>query len=83
MNFYPVKYLHIGRFMDRNPWFTLTNLALMLTLVFTPWFGYLVFCQMLLYVLSPFITWRMDPKTAAMEKRKSKSSDSKHISDIA
>ncbi len=62
MNLYPVKYLHIGRFMDRNPWFTMINLALILTLVFTPWFGYLVFCQMLLYVLSPFITWRMNPQ---------------------
>jgi phosphatidylserine synthase len=70
MNFYPVKYLHIGRFMDRNPWFTMTNLALILVLIFTPWFGYLVFCQMLLYVLSPFITWRMDPQTAASETRK-------------
>jgi len=70
MNLYPVKYLHIGRFMDRNPWFTITNLALLLTLVFTPWFGYLVFCQMLLYVLSPFITWRIDPRTAASETRK-------------
>lgn len=70
MNLYPVKYLHIGRFMDRNPWFTLTNLALILTLVFTPWFGYLAFCQMSLYVLSPFITWRMDPKSAVSETRK-------------
>jgi phosphatidylserine synthase len=69
MNLYPVKYLHIGRFMDRNPWFTMTNLVLILTLIFTPWFGYLVFFQMLLYVLSPFITWRIDPQTAASETR--------------
>ncbi len=72
MNLYPVKYLHIGRFMDRNPWFTMINLALILIMVFTPWFGYLVFCQMLLYVLSPFITWRMDPQKAASESRKKK-----------
>ena len=70
MNLYPVKYIHIGRFMDRNPWFTWVNLALMLIFVFTPYFGYLAFLQMTLYVLSPFITWQIDHRTAAMESRK-------------
>ena len=70
MNLYPVKYIHIGRFMDRNPWFTWVNLALMLIFVFTPYFGYLVFFQMMLYVLSPFITWQIDSQTAATESRK-------------
>lgn len=71
MNLYPVHYIHIGRFMDRNPWFTWVNLALMLFFVFTPYFGYLVFFQMTLYLLSPLITWRVDPDAAAMEVRKS------------
>lgn len=69
MNFYPVSYLHMGRFMDRNPWFTRTNLVLILIFLFTPWFGYLVFFLMLLYVLSPLITWQVDPETAAAETR--------------
>jgi CDP-diacylglycerol--serine O-phosphatidyltransferase len=70
MNLYPVRYLHIGRFMDRNPWFTWTNLVLMVVFVFTPYFGYLVFSQMVLYLLSPVVTWRVDPETAAMEAGK-------------
>ncbi len=67
MNFYRVHYIHIGRFMDRNPWFTWINLILMLIFVFTPYFGYLVFCQMLLYLASPLVTWRVEPQAAAME----------------
>lgn len=70
MNLYPVRYLHIGRFMDRNPWFTWVNLLLMLGFVFTPYFGYLVFFQMVVYTLSPFVTWQIDQQTAAMESRK-------------
>jgi hypothetical protein len=70
MNFYPVRYLHIGRFMDRNPWFTMTTLTLLLVFIFTPWFGYMVFSQMLLYVISPLWTWRIDPEIAALETRK-------------
>ncbi|HMA66952.1 MAG TPA: CDP-alcohol phosphatidyltransferase, partial [Desulfosalsimonadaceae bacterium] len=70
MNLYPVRYLHIGRFMDRNPWFTWVNLLLMLGFVFTPYFGYLVFFQMVIYTLSPFVTWQIDQQTAAMESRK-------------
>ncbi len=69
MNLYPVRYLHMGRFMDRNPWFTWVNLLLMLVFVFTPFFGYLVFTQMLMYVLSPLFTWKVDPETAARETR--------------
>ncbi|MBF0573443.1 MAG: CDP-alcohol phosphatidyltransferase family protein [Desulfamplus sp.] len=60
MNFYPVKYLHMGRFMDKNPWFMWSNLTLLIIFVFTPWFGYLVFILMLLYILSPFLSYKMD-----------------------
>ncbi|MBF0467405.1 MAG: CDP-alcohol phosphatidyltransferase family protein [Desulfamplus sp.] len=70
MNFYPVKYLHMGRFMDRNPWFTWITLTLLIIFVFTPWFGYLVFVLMLLYIFSPAISWRIDPQAAAREGRK-------------
>lgn len=72
MNFYPVRYIHIGRFMDRNPWFTWINLVLMVLFVFTPYFGYLAFFQMVLYLFSPLLTHRVDPKTAAMEGGRNK-----------
>ncbi len=58
MNLYPVKYIHMGQFMDTHPMFTKINLALLLIFVFTPYFGYLVFIQLLIYVLSPLFTWR-------------------------
>lgn len=67
MNIYRIHYIHIGRFMDRNPWFTWTNLVLMLIFVFTPYFGYLVFLQMLLYLASPVVTWRVEPQAPVME----------------
>ncbi len=71
MNLYPVRYIHIGRFMDRNPWFTWLNLGLMLVFVFTPYFGYFAFFLMLLYTLSPLITWQAHPGAAAVESEKS------------
>ncbi|MCF8109929.1 MAG: CDP-alcohol phosphatidyltransferase family protein [Desulfobacteraceae bacterium] len=67
MNLYRIHYIHIGRFMDRNPWFTWTNLVLMLIFVFTPYFGYLVLLQMLLYLGSPLVTWRVEPQASPME----------------
>jgi len=69
MNFYPVKYIHMGRFMDRNPWFTRTMLILLMVFVFTPFFGYLAFGLMCLYVLSPLATRGIDPAEAAREGR--------------
>ena len=39
MNIYPVRYLHIGRFMSRHPWFGRGALALLVS-VFTPYYGY-------------------------------------------
>jgi hypothetical protein len=40
--------------------------------VFTPYFGYLAFFQMVLYLFSPLLTHRVDPKTAAMEGGRNK-----------
>jgi hypothetical protein len=37
--------------------------------VFTPYFGHIAVLYMLLYTLSPFITWRIDPHIAARESR--------------
>lgn len=69
MNFYPIRYIHMGRFMDRHPWFTRINLLLVLVFIFTPYFGYLVLTQQVLYLLSPLATWRVDPAVAAMEAK--------------
>jgi phosphatidylserine synthase len=68
MNFYPVRYLHLGRFMSRHPWFARLTLLLSLS-VFTPYFGHMAFLYMFLYTLSPLVTWRIDPQIAAKETR--------------
>lgn len=66
MNLYPIRYLHIGRFMSRRPWFTRLTLLLSIS-VFTPYFGHVSLVCMFLYTLSPFVTWRIDPDIAARE----------------
>lgn len=68
MNLYPVRYLHLGRFMSRHPWFARLTLLLFVS-IFTPYFGHMAFAYMFLYSLSPLITWRIDPVTAATETR--------------
>ncbi len=68
MNLYPIRYLHLGRFMSRNPWFLRLTLLLLLS-VFTPFFGHTALAYMFLYTLSPLITWRIDPEIAARESR--------------
>lgn len=62
MNIYPVRYLHIGRFMDRRPWFTRINLIIFLCSVFTPFFGYVALSYGFLYLLSPLFTGHIDPQ---------------------
>jgi phosphatidylserine synthase len=68
MNCYPIRYLHLGRFMSRHPWFARLTLMLSIT-VFTPYFGHMAFVYMFLYTLSPLVTWRIDPQIAARETR--------------
>jgi phosphatidylserine synthase len=68
MNFYPIRYLHLGRFMSRHPWFARLTLLLSVA-VFTPYFGHMAFVYMFLYTLSPLVTWRIDPQIAAKETR--------------
>ena len=66
MNIYPIRYLHLGRYMSRHPW--LARLTLLLSLsIFTPYFGHVSFIYMFLYTLSPLVTWRIDPQTADRE----------------
>jgi phosphatidylserine synthase len=68
MNLYPIRYLHLGRFMSRHPWFARMTLLLSVA-VFTPYFGHMAFIYMFLYTLSPLVTWRIDPHIAAKETR--------------
>jgi phosphatidylserine synthase len=68
MNLYPIRYLHIGRFMSRRPWFARLTLLLSIS-VFTPYFGHVSLLCMFLYTLSPLFTWRIDPDIAASESR--------------
>ncbi len=53
MNLYTVQYIHVGRFMDRHPWFGRINMPLIVLFAFTPYLGYFAFAQLFLYVLSP------------------------------
>ena len=66
MNLFPVRYLHLGRFMSRHPWFGRGTLIVTLS-VFTPYFGEICLIYMLLYTLSPIVTWRITPEVAARE----------------
>ncbi len=68
MNAYPLKYIHMGRFMDRKPWFTRIMFITGIVFVFTPYFGHLALILMVLYVFSPLATRRIDSETAAREK---------------
>lgn len=70
MNFYPVKYIHVGRAMSRNPWITRMIVAVLVLCAFTPYLGQASLAIMVLYVLSPLTTGRIDPEVAARESRK-------------
>jgi CDP-diacylglycerol---serine O-phosphatidyltransferase len=61
MNTYPIHYLHIGRFMDRRPWFTRFTMLVLLVFLFTPFFGHVVFLCLIVYLFSPLWTWRSRP----------------------
>jgi phosphatidylserine synthase len=69
MNLYPIRYLHLGRFMSRHPWFTRTTLVLLIIGIFTPYFGHMALLYMTGFLLSPLVTWRIDPEVAAKESR--------------
>jgi phosphatidylserine synthase len=68
MNIYPVKYLHMGRFVSRKPWFGRISFLVLLT-AFTTFFGYVMFLYMVLYLFSPVVTWRIPPDEAARETK--------------
>ncbi|MBF0395417.1 MAG: CDP-alcohol phosphatidyltransferase family protein [Desulfobacterales bacterium] len=68
MNFYPIKYLHIGRYMSRNPWFGRLYMLLLLIFIFTPFFGHFSLFCLSLYILSPITTGKIDPNVASKER---------------
>jgi CDP-diacylglycerol---serine O-phosphatidyltransferase len=63
MNFYPIRYLHVGRFMDQHPWFTWASTFFLFIFIFTPFFGHAAFIFMLSYLLSPFFTHKTQINT--------------------
>ena len=68
MNLYRVRYLHLGRFMDKHFWFGRLNVMLLIVSIFTPYLGYVALIYMIFYVLSPLITRRLLPnQTEAAE----------------
>ncbi|HSO20854.1 MAG TPA: CDP-alcohol phosphatidyltransferase family protein [Desulfosarcina sp.] len=70
MNVYPIRYIHLGRTMSRHPWFGRVNLLLLTVSMFTPIFGQICLAYMILYLLSPLVTWRIHPDDAARESRR-------------
>jgi phosphatidylserine synthase len=67
MNAYPIRYLHLGRYMSRHPWFARLNMVLLFSFAFTAYFGHFCFIYMVLYVLSPVVTRKIDPEEAKKE----------------
>jgi len=55
MNFYPAKYVHVGRLMDQKPWIGKIDIPLVLIFALTPYLGYFAFTQLFLYAISPFL----------------------------
>ena len=69
MNLYPVHYLHIGRLMGRHPSVLWGALVIWILGVFTPIYGLLALATIMVYLLSPLWTGRIDPATANIERR--------------
>jgi CDP-diacylglycerol--serine O-phosphatidyltransferase len=69
MNSYFIRYLHVGRLLSRNRKFMWFTIIMILSFMFTPYFGYASFFYMILYVFSPLYTWRISPEIAAIETR--------------
>jgi len=69
MNSYPIHYMHMGRFGGRHPIFTRIMFSLNGISVFTPYFGHFNLTVHLIYLLSPFYTWQIDPEVAVLENR--------------
>jgi len=62
MNLFPAKYIHVGRFMDRHPWFGRIDLSLVFLFAFTPYLGYFALIQLFIYAISPLWTRGVKPE---------------------
>ncbi len=69
MNLYPVRYIHMGRAMSRNAWINRITILIVVFCFFTPFLGYVSLAIMILFLFSPFFTWRIHPTDAAREGR--------------
>jgi CDP-diacylglycerol--serine O-phosphatidyltransferase len=67
MNVYPIRYIHMGRAMSRNPWFGRSVVLIFISFAFTPYLGQASLGFMILFLLSPLVTWRIHPDKAARE----------------
>ncbi len=67
LNAYPIRYIHFGRLMGRQPWWTRFTVLLIIATFFTPYFGHVAFSYLFLYVISPLFTWRIAPEIANSE----------------
>jgi phosphatidylserine synthase len=70
MNLYPVRYIHAGRAMTRNPWVSRLMASGLILCAFTPYLGQVSLGLMIVYLLSPIMTRSMDPEDAARENKK-------------
>jgi len=67
MSLYPVRYLHLGRFMDRYPWIARLTAGLIVLFSFTPYFGHAALIYMLAYSASPLLIRPPKAKTTPAE----------------
>jgi CDP-diacylglycerol---serine O-phosphatidyltransferase len=70
MNAYPIRYIHMGRAMSRNPWIGRLTVIVITAFAFTPLLGQICLAFMVIYLLSPLVTWRIHPDDAAREERR-------------
>ncbi len=67
MNIYKLHYIHLGRYMSRNIWFGRLSALILFAVAFTPYLGHVAFLYMFLYLLSPLVTWKIEPDISAAE----------------
>ena len=68
MNLFFLRYLHVGRLFGRRPLLLWSSLALIIVMVFTPYFGLLMLLVSAVYLVSPLFTRRIDPAQAELEQ---------------
>ncbi len=67
MNVYRIHYLHLGRFMEKKPWFGRVLFLLVLLFIFTHYFGYFSLGCLFVYLFSPLWTRSKEPTTSVKQ----------------